>query len=1027
MTKRIKKMLIGLCVLSFTQGLLSAGSMDELQKSFQTLSADDRRLTGPLFWLHGDESKQLLEDYVEKVAEGGNGCFTAESRPHNDWLGDGWYRDLKICLEAAKKNDLKMWIFDEKWWPSGEVGGMVPQQYAGKYMQAEGVDVEGGKSCDLAISEDKLIAVLAGRLVDDAIDGASLIDLTGKVSNGSLNWQVPQGNWKVMTFSWNYSHKRGNSYLVDGASQDAVDWYIQKVYQPHYDHFKEDFGSWIPGFFYDEPETYGDWGTEVIPLLKERGIDWKKALTAWKFTLAGQEQIAAKYQYRDAFAEAWGRTLFGGITKWCHEHKVRSIGHFLEHDMLYMSDHFCAGNMFQLQKYSDMGAIDAVFAQFKMAKRETHGDLCWQTPKLASSISHVYNKPDDIAMVEIFGARGQDLTYPEMKWWTDHMQVSGINFHIPHSFNPKSPYDTDCPPYFYNNGHEPRWPLYRVYADYTSRLSLMLSGGYHVCPVAFLYAGNSVHVGKFTAPDEVSEALQDAMFDCDWMPYDVFEDQVKVGKKTLKMREEQYKVLIMPPVEVIPYETLKKAYDFFAAGGVVLAYERLPELAADLGRDSTDIEVLREKIWGNAQAGSAVCKVSKAGGRSYFLPAKPSAELFQQVITGDAGVHPTLEVLKGDTGGSLHVLHRVKDGSDVFFICNQNVDGGKRKFDLRIKAAGYPEYWDAMRNEIMSVPFTRSGENVEMALELDELESCLLVFNKSKRKLPALYDTAGVKPIQSLAVTTVESEKKEAAGIAVEVLLDGCSWIWASGENAAVSALPGYCYFRNSFDIPANSQLAKARLIATADNEMGVFVNGNALTAAGDAFAAWGQISDIDITSMLGSGSNTVAISVLNATDKASPAGLIGKIVLTFADGSERTVFIDKNWKADKAKAQNWEKPGFDDSGWSYAGVAATYGSGPWGTFGQQLTLSPVNMADPYTGEFELSKKYPGKNYRVVLAMDDIQPETAARITVNGKYAGGCIGKLLYKDISDYVQAGNNTVCIEPFSPGSVKILIFSR
>jgi hypothetical protein len=58
---------------------------------------------------------------------------------------------------------------------------------------------------------------------------------------------------------------------------------------------------------------------------------------------------------------------------------------------------------------------------------------------------------------------------------------------IPHSFNPRAPFDGDCPPYFYNGGFEPRYPLHRVYCDYTSRLSVMLSGGRHVCPVALLY------------------------------------------------------------------------------------------------------------------------------------------------------------------------------------------------------------------------------------------------------------------------------------------------------------------------------------------------------------------------------------------------------------------------------------------------------------------------------------------------------------------------------------------------------------
>ena len=307
----------------FMVGLIAAEPLDDLQHRFTNLPIESRRLTGPLFWLHGDESQERLELYVEKVAEGGNGCFTAESRPHEDWLGEGWYRDLAICLEAGKKHDLRMWIFDEKWWPSGEVAGRVPQRYGSKYMEARAVQVTGPKRFTQAAPTDKHIATLAGRMSGEGIDGSSLVDLGGSIRDGVLTWDVPEGTWTIMDFTWRYSKGRQGHLLVDGASQEAVDWYIQTVYQPHYDRFKEDFGTWIPGFFYDEPETYGDWGTEVIPLLKERGVNWKKALTSWKFTLAGNEQAAAKYQYQDAFAEAWGRTLFGGITRWCKAHGVQ--------------------------------------------------------------------------------------------------------------------------------------------------------------------------------------------------------------------------------------------------------------------------------------------------------------------------------------------------------------------------------------------------------------------------------------------------------------------------------------------------------------------------------------------------------------------------------------------------------------------------------------------------------------------------------------------------------------------------------
>ena len=103
------------------------------------------------------------------MAEGGNGCFTAESRPHSDWLGPGWYRDLGICLEAAKKHNLKMWIFDEKWWPSQGIGGKVPPRYAAKRLAAAStVEVEGPRTCQAdGYAGDRYIAAVAGRVTAD--------------------------------------------------------------------------------------------------------------------------------------------------------------------------------------------------------------------------------------------------------------------------------------------------------------------------------------------------------------------------------------------------------------------------------------------------------------------------------------------------------------------------------------------------------------------------------------------------------------------------------------------------------------------------------------------------------------------------------------------------------------------------------------------------------------------------------------------------------------------------------------------
>ncbi|MBI5385436.1 MAG: hypothetical protein HZA90_12225 [Verrucomicrobia bacterium] len=1010
-----------------------------VERQFRKLPLEARRLTGPLFWLHGDESKERLEMYVAKVAEGGNGSFTAESRPHKDWLGEGWWRDLGICLEAAKKHGLKLWIFDEKWWPSQGVGGKVPPRHAAKQLDATATEVVGPRVFEAeGFAGERYVGAVAGRVAaDNAIDPGSLVDLAPSIRDGKLAWQTPAGPWRIMKFT----HKQapglgqggGKELSVDGMSKDCVDWFLQTVYQPHYDHFKADFGKTIVGFFYDEPETRGDWGTELNAVLAERQVDWKRAYVAYKFRLSGEEQAAARFQYLEARAETWGRTMYGGITKWCEAHGVKSIGHFMEHGGMYLLQDFCAGDLMRVQKYSSMGGIDAVFSQFKPGQRAAYDTPCWQTPKLGSSITHAYGKPDDVTMVEIFGARGQDLTYPEMKWWADHMHVSGVSFLIPHSFNPRSPRDTDCPPYFYNGGFEPRWPLYRVFADYTSRLSVMLSGGRHVAPVALLTPGQSAHVGKRVMPDQISESLQDALYDCDWLPWEVFENDMTVAGNGLKLRAESYKILIVPPVEVIPYTTLAKAKAFFDAGGVVIAHGFLPTKSATVGKTSADIAPLREAIWGAAQPGLAVCKKSAAGGRSYLLPEKPTPEQLQQVLAGDAGIHPTLEVVEGKTDHWLHVLHRVKAGRDVFFIANQNHLGEARRFRFRITADGEPECWDAMRNEISAVPFKRVGQQVELALTMEPNESVLLVFQPTKRPLPLRLEAGDTQPRTTLAVTrdpTPPRDEPVLEGVPKSALaFEGCSWVWYPEGKPAQDAPAGTRYFRKQIDLPAGRKVKKATFAVTADNSAVVFVNGQDSGHSDDSANGWRNPVELDVTARLRSGVNQLAIAAANAAavNMANPAGLIGSLTVEFESGAPLTVRVDKSWKVSKEKPTGWTDAGFNDAAWTSAAEVARYGAAPWRRFANgQLTLSPVK-ADPFFGHCEIPASLDLSQSRVCLELDDLSPETAARVTVNDAYAGGYLAKPLRLDITGKLKPGLNTFRIEPFAPKSARLIWHAR
>ncbi|HNY28399.1 MAG TPA: hypothetical protein PKH31_13565, partial [Candidatus Sumerlaeota bacterium] len=59
--------------------------------------------------------------------------------------------------------------------------------------------------------------------------------------------------------------------------------------------------------------------------------------------------------------------------------------------------------------------------------------------------------------------------------------------------------------------------------------------------------------------------------------------------------------------------------------------------------------------------------------------------------------------------------------------------------------------------------------------------------------------------------------------------------------------------------------------------------------------------------------------------------------------------------------------------------------------------------------------------------MDGIAPEEAARVSVNGAYAGGFIGKPLRLDVTEHLKSGKNAFLIEPFAPGKVWLAVYPK
>ena len=155
--------------------------------------------------------------------------------------------------------------------------------------------------------------------------------------------------------------------------------------------------------------------------------------------------------------------------------------------------------------------------------------------------------------------------------------------------------------------------------------------------------------------------------------------------------------------------------------------------------------------------------------------------------------------------------------------------------------------------------------------------------------------------------------------------VDGCPWVWFPEENPGENAPAGKRYFRRVVALPVGATARSAILIATADNRMTVHVNGHKVGEAG----AWESLHRFDVAPFFQPGDNVIAIEAENPVP--SPAGLVGKLVVSLDNGSELSVAIDASWKSSARIDDGWDKQGFDDSGWAAARELGGFGMAPWG------------------------------------------------------------------------------------------------
>ncbi|MFE5139361.1 family 78 glycoside hydrolase catalytic domain [Streptomyces fagopyri] len=165
--------------------------------------------------------------------------------------------------------------------------------------------------------------------------------------------------------------------------------------------------------------------------------------------------------------------------------------------------------------------------------------------------------------------------------------------------------------------------------------------------------------------------------------------------------------------------------------------------------------------------------------------------------------------------------------------------------------------------------------------------------------------------------------------------LTGASWIWSPGSTAD-GAPTGPCWFRAATALPAGSQVRRATLVATADDDFTLYLDGQQVLHQPEQTDAWRTGHVADVTEQVreaGAGRIVVAAVATNRGNvSVNPGGLLLRLLVETVAGATVELVTGENWRCVSDERTGWQQPGFDDGDWTPAVVLAPYGQGPWGT-----------------------------------------------------------------------------------------------
>ena len=582
--------------------------MNHLNKEFQSHTEN---YILPFLWLKGENNETIRKE-LDAIEACGIREICLESRPHPDFCGSGWWKNLDFIFSEAESRGMRVWVLDDRKFPTGYANGafirhpeLAKWYLAERHLDVLGPCLDNAAFVEPFLGEDgKLLGIIACPKPDGEttnVSGDEILDLTAQYHDGFLYFSLPPGPYRLFVFYSTQQHG-GREHYMNLIDRHSVRLLIDEVYEKHYEHYAQFFGTVFAGFFSDEPELGNVPGYPFqlklgspdirLPWSEELG---EKLKTGWKERFlenlpalwydCGEKTPEVRSTYMDEVTKLVSECFSGQVGDWCRAHGVEYIGHILEDDNVHARLGCGTGHYFREMQGQDMAGVDVVHYQIVPGfTRPIHqwiaGDrdgefFQFGLAKLASSAAHLDPKKKGRALCELFGNYGWAEGVSFMKWLTDHMLVRGINHFTPHAFAMRYP-DPDCPPHFYAQGNNPQFPAFVQLMKYMDRACRLLSGGTHAAEAAVLYHAESEWAGGTTMLfQKPLRELMEHMMDGDVVPADsIINAAAENG--SLVLGGERYRCLILPACTRFPSAVAKWIVQNGKSGLPVYAIETVP-------------------------------------------------------------------------------------------------------------------------------------------------------------------------------------------------------------------------------------------------------------------------------------------------------------------------------------------------------------------------------------------------------------------------------------------------------------------